>query len=451
MAKQVIMPKFEMAQETGTVARWLKNEGDPVEKGEPLLEIETDKITMEVEAPAAGILAGIKAGPGDVVPIGQVIAYLLKPGEALPGEGPAPSAVPASPPPVTLPAGDNQVKATPLAQRIAAAHHLNLQSVSPGASGERVRGADVTGYLGSQVVPPGKIRAVPAARRLARELQLDLQAVNGSGPGGRIQSADVRQAAVAVVQPSVPTPTPVEPQPVPVMSPAGQPALRRTVPLSSMRRTIAERLTAAARDIPQFTVSLEIEMSRAQQMVDDTRAAGSEGPRVTLTALLVKACAWVLARQPEVNASFNGDSILEWAEVNIGVAVAVEAGLIVPVIFGADRLSLPDIAAQLNDLSARAREGKLRPEELRGGTFTISNLGMFGVETFTAIINPPQAAILAVGRTVKRAIVTEDEQIVVKPMASFTLTADHRVIDGAIAGRFLAALKQALERPGLLL
>ncbi|MBE7474238.1 MAG: 2-oxo acid dehydrogenase subunit E2 [Anaerolineales bacterium] len=451
MAKQVIMPKFEMAQETGAVARWLKNEGDTVEKGEPLLEIETDKVTMEVEAPAAGILAGIKAGPGDVVPIGQVIAYLLKPGEVLPGESPAQSAtVVAAPQPVAS-AAESQVKATPLAQRIAAAHHLNLQSVSPGASGERVRGADVTGYLGSQAVPPGKIRAVPAARRLARELQLDLQAVSGSGPGGRIQSADVRQAAAAAVQPSVPTPPPVEPQPAPVVSSAGQPALRRTVPLSSMRRTIAERLTSAARDIPQFTVSLEVEMSRAQQMVDDTRAAGSEGPRVTLTALLVKACAWVLARQPEVNASFNGDSILEWAEVNIGVAVAVEAGLIVPVIFGADRLSLADIAAQLNDLGARAREGKLRPEELRGGTFTISNLGMFGVETFTAIINPPQAAILAVGRTVKRAIVTEDEQIVVKPMASFTLTADHRVIDGAIAGRFLAALKQALERPGLLL
>lgn len=451
MAKQVIMPKFEMAQETGTVARWLKNEGDAVEKGEPLLEIETDKITMEVEAPAAGILAGIKAGPGDVVPIGQVIAYLLKPGETLPGEGPAQPTTESVAPPVTLLAGDNQVKATPLAQRIAAAHHLNLQSVSRGASGERVRGADVTGYLGSQAVPPGKIRAVPAARRLARELQLDLQAVNGSGPGGRIQSADVRQAATTVVQPSIPIPAPVEPTPSPVVSSTGQPALRRTVPLSSMRRTIAERLTAATRDIPQFTVSLEVEMSRAQQMVDDTRAAGSEGPRVTLTALLVKACAWALARQPEVNASFNGDSILEWAEINIGVAVAVEAGLIVPVIFQADRLSLADIAAQLNDLGARAREGKLRPEELRGGTFTISNLGMFGVETFTAIINPPQAAILAVGRTVKRAIVTEDEQIVVKPMASFTLTADHRVIDGAIAGRFLAALKQALERPGLLL
>ncbi|NJN92909.1 MAG: 2-oxo acid dehydrogenase subunit E2 [Anaerolineales bacterium] len=308
----------------------------------------------------------------------------------------------------------------------------------------------MTSYLGNQTAPSGKIRAVPAARRLARELNFDLQAVNGSGPGGRIQSADVWQMA-AVIQPSAPTPAPVESPPAPVSSSAGQPALRRTVPLTSMRRTIAERLTAAARDIPQFTVSLEVEMSRAQQMVDDTRAAGSEGPRVTLTALLVKACAWALARQPEVNASFNGDSILEWAEINIGVAVAVDAGLIVPVIPQADRLSLPDIAAQLNDLGVRAREGKLRPEELRGGTFTISNLGMFGVEQFTAIINPPQAAILAVGRTVKRAIVTEDDQIVVKPMSSFTLTADHRVIDGAIAGRFLAALKQALERPGLLL
>jgi pyruvate dehydrogenase E2 component (dihydrolipoamide acetyltransferase) len=217
-----------------------------------------------------------------------------------------------------------------------------------------------------------------------------------------------------------------------------------------MRRIIAERLTAAARDIPQFTVGLEIEMSRAQQTIDDARAISAE-PRVTLTALLVKACAWTLARHPAVNASFNQDSILEWAEINIGVAAAVEAGLIVPVIHQASRLSLGEIAAQLNDLGARAREGKLRPEELRGGTFTISNLGMFGVEHFTAIINPPQAAILAIGGMVKRPIVTQDDQIVIKPMSNFTLTADHRVIDGALAAQFLADLKHILEHPGALI
>jgi pyruvate dehydrogenase E2 component (dihydrolipoamide acetyltransferase) len=241
---------------------------------------------------------------------------------------------------------------------------------------------------------------------------------------------------------------PIPPAPTPAVE-AGQLTLRRSVPLTQMRRTIAERLTAAARDIPQFTVSLEVEMSRAQQTIDDARAISAE-PKITLTALLVKACAWTLARHPAVNASFNQDSIQEWADINIGVAAAVEAGLVVPVIRQAGRLSLSEIAAQLNDLGTRAREGKLRPEELRGGTFTISNLGMFGVEHFTAIINPPQAAILAVGRTVKRAIVAEDDQIVVKPMSDLTLTADHRVIDGARAAQFLADLKRVLEHPGAL-
>jgi pyruvate dehydrogenase E2 component (dihydrolipoamide acetyltransferase) len=447
------MPKFEMAQETGTVSKWLKQEGDPVEKGEPILEVETDKINMEVESPASGVLGGISAGPGAVVPIGQAIAYILKPGEALPQAG-----APASPVPLEaaapLPADYPAERVTPVAERLAQAHGLDLQAL-PRSSG-RLTKADVESFLAQQPLSvevlatskasPDKLKAVPAARRLAHELGVDLATVSGSGPAGRIQSADVQQAAAwqrvaAPVSEALPAPV--------LTAEAGQPALRRTVPLTTMRRTIAERLTAAARDIPQFTVSLAVEMSRAQQTIDEARAI-PDGPRVTMTALLVKACAWTLARHPAVNASFNQDSILEWAEINIGVAAAVEAGLIVPVICQADRLNLSEISMQLNDLGARAREGKLRPEELRGGTFTISNLGMFGVEHFTAIINPPQAAILAVGRIAKRPIVTEDEQIVIKPMSDLTLTADHRVVDGAKAAQFLADLKHVLEHPGAL-
>lgn len=454
MPTPIIMPKFEMAQETGTVSKWLKQEGDPVEKGEPILEVETDKINMEVESPASGILGGISASPGAVVPIGQAIAYILKPGETLPQAG-----APAAPAPIEavapLPADHPAERATPVAERLAQAHGLDVQAL-PRSSG-RLTKADVESFLAQQPqnvevlatskVSPDKLKAVPAARRLAHELGVDLAAVSGSGPAGRIQSADVQQAA-ARQKAAVPMPAAPPLGPIPTAE-AGQPAIRRTVPLTTMRRTIAERLTAAARDIPQFTVSLEVEMSRAQQIVDEARTI-PDGPRVTLTALLVKACAWTLARHPAVNASFNQDSILEWAEVNIGVAAAVEAGLIVPVICQADRLNLGEISMQLNDLGARAREGKLRPEELRGGTFTISNLGMFGVEHFTAIINPPQAAILAVGRIVKRPIVTEDEQIVARPMSDLTLTADHRVIDGAKAAQFLADLKHVLEHPGAL-
>ncbi|MBE7552729.1 MAG: 2-oxo acid dehydrogenase subunit E2 [Anaerolineales bacterium] len=453
MPTPIIMPKFEMAQETGTVSKWLKQEGDPVEKGEPILEVETDKINMEVESPASGILGGISAGPGTVVPIGQAIAYILKPGETLPQAGAPASSAPieaAAPLPTDHPAE----RATPVAERLAQAHGLDVQAL-PRSSG-RLTKADVESFLATQEsqtfevsktskVSPDKPKAVPAARRLAHQLGVDLAAVSGSGPAGRIQSADVQQAA----QQRAAAPAPAAPLgPIPTAE-AGQPAIRRTVPLTTMRRTIAERLTAAARDIPQFTVSLAVEMSRAQQIVDEARTI-PDGPRVTLTALLVKACAWTLARHPAVNASFNQDSIVEWAEINIGVAAAVEAGLIVPVICQADRLNLGEISMQLNDLGARAREGKLRPEELRGGTFTISNLGMFGVEHFTAIINPPQAAILAVGRIAKRPIVTEDEQIVVKPMSDLTLTADHRVIDGAKAAQFLADLKHVLEHPGAL-
>lgn len=454
MPTPIIMPKFEMAQETGTVSKWLKQEGDPVTKGEAILEVETDKVNMEVESPASGILGGITAGPGAVVPIGQAIAYILKPGETLPQAG-----APASPVPIeavpALPADHPAERATPVAERLAQAHGLDLQAL-PRSSG-RLTKADVEGYLATQEiqtekvleiskVSPDKLKAVPAARRLAHELGVDLTAISGSGPAGRIQSVDVQQAAA---RQRVTAPVPAVPLGPISTAETGQPAIRRMVPLTTMRRTIAERLTAAARDIPQFTVSLAVEMSRAQQIVDDARAI-PDGPRVTMTALLVKACAWTLARHPAVNASFNQDSILEWAEINIGVAAAVEAGLIVPVICQADRLNLGEISVQLNDLGARAREGKLRPEELRGGTFTISNLGMFGVEHFTAIINPPQAAILAVGRIVKRPIVTEDEQIIVKPMSDLTLTADHRVIDGAKAAQFLADLKHVLEHPGAL-
>lgn len=470
MAKKVIMPKFGMDQEEGTVSAWLKQEGDSVEKGEPILEVETDKVNMEVEAPADGILAGIKVGPGVTVPIGEVIAYILRPGEALPPspetspegrksyvsspvggiEGGLPAKAEAPPP-----------KATPVAERVAQSHGLNLHTVSPPRAGERLTKADVQGYLAAQVTaspqpspegrksyasPPlggieGGLAAVPAARRLARELGVDLAELTGSGPNGRIQSRDVQQAAAR---------PPVEAQPVAM---PGHLTARRQVPLTGMRRTIAERLTASVREVPQFTVSVEVNMARAQATVDDLRATSvaAEGPKVTLTTFLVKACAWALGRHPAVNASLKEGVIYEWAEINVGVAVAVEAGLIVPVLRGADGLTLPALAAQMSDLGQRARAGQLRSEDVQNGTFTISNLGMFGVDHFTAILNPPQAAILAVGRVIKRPVVLADDRIEVQPMADFTLTADHRIVDGAVAGRFLADLKQAVERPGLLL
>ena len=227
--------------------------------------------------------------------------------------------------------------------------------------------------------------------------------------------------------------------------------MRRTVPLTNIRRTIAERMTASVREAPQFTVEVDADMGRAMAVVHDFREGVGQGPRVTLTALLVKACAWALAQFPAANTMFEADQLVEWEDINIGVATALEDGLIVPVVHNADRLGLKDIAARLADLTTRARENRLKLEDLQGGTFTISNLGMFGTDRFSAILNPPQAAILAVGRVAKRAVVADDDRVEVRQMAALALTADHRVLDGASAARFLALIQRALEHPGLLL
>jgi pyruvate dehydrogenase E2 component (dihydrolipoamide acetyltransferase) len=228
--------------------------------------------------------------------------------------------------------------------------------------------------------------------------------------------------------------------------------MRRVVPLTKIRRTIAERMTASVREAPQFTVTVDADMGRALEIVQDLKSvAGDERPKITLTALVVKACAWALRQHPEVNASFQGDEIVEWDEVNVGVAMAIDQGLIVPVVRGADGLGLLGIAAHLAELTGRAREGRQRLEDLQGGTFTVSNLGMFGIDRFSAILNPPEAAILAVGRVAKRLEVREDDEVEIRPMASLALTADHRALDGATAARFLATVQRALERPGLLL
>jgi pyruvate dehydrogenase E2 component (dihydrolipoamide acetyltransferase) len=464
MPTAVIMPKFEMAQETGKVAAWLKAEGDVVKKGDAILEVETDKLNQEVEAPGDGILMGVTATAGDVVPIGQTIAYIVKPGEALPAAGSAPAEPAAA---VEHPASSLPVAgASPLAARMAESLGIDLAQVKGSGPRGQVTREDVEAYATAQQASApagdGKARAVPAARRLARELGVDLRQVHGTGPEGRIQSEDVRAVAgAAVLAPAaMPTEPPAEtPTATPQIQvgagvgyPSGPP-IRRLVPLTNIRRTIAERMTASVREAPQFTVAVEVDMTRALAIVEDLKARGAktDQPRITLTAFLIRACAWALVQHPEANSAFLDGQAAEWDEVNIGVATAIEAGLIVPVVRGADRLGMRAIAVRLADLTARAREGRLKLEDLQGGTFTISNLGMFGIDHFTAIVNPPQAAILAVGRVAKRAVVAEDDSLVVRPTSTLTLTADHRVLDGASAARFLQTIQQALEHPGLLM
>jgi pyruvate dehydrogenase E2 component (dihydrolipoamide acetyltransferase) len=377
------------------------------------------------------------------------------------------------------------VVASPVAARMAAELRLDLSAVTGTGLNGQVTRKDIDSYLngtGGAPVPPTEaaappmagngfsadgaapVRAVPAARRLARELGVDLRQVRGTGPAGRIQSTDVSAFAVrtsgtaAVALPEVlpvPTAAPTPPtlaEPAPTSIPAGSPAVRRMIPLTSIRRTIAERMAASVREAPQFTVSVDADMTRALAVVEDLKAgAATDKPRVTLTALLIRVCAWALTEHPDANSAFVDGQIAEWDEVNIGVATALDAGLIVPVVRGADRLGLRAIAGQLADLATRARAGRLKLDDLQGGAFTLSNLGMFGVDRFTAILNPPQAAILAVGRIAKRAVVVDDDQVVVRPVATLTLTADHRVLDGAAAARFLATIQRALEHPGALL
>ncbi len=485
MPTPVIMPKFEMAQETGKVLAWLKREGDPVNKGDALLEVETDKVNQEVESPATGVLAGICAAPGQVVPIATPIAYILKPGEALPGdmsssvgatqELGAGAAVGTLAQGSALEPAEGQPKATPLAARLAQEHGLDLAKIVGTGPGGRITREDVEAatVAKASALPEGKLRAVPAARRVARELGIDLQTVRGTGPEGRIQPEDVMATHVALQAAAVRPVPAVQPAPAPAIevksaeaAPAASgPNVRRVVPLTNIRRTIAERMLASVREAPQFSVSLDVDMTRSLAMVEDLKATvqgvavDSARPKITLTALLVKAVAYALVLHPGVNASFGPDGIVEYADVNVGVATAIDAtpaggGLIVPVVRSAETLGLRAIAATLADLTGRAREGKLKLEDLVGGTFTVSNLGMFGIETFAAILNPPQAAILAVGKVMKRAVVTSasgEDKVEIKPIAALTVTADHRVLDGASAARFLATIQSVLEHPGLLL
>ncbi|MFC1464853.1 MAG: dihydrolipoamide acetyltransferase family protein [Candidatus Brachytrichaceae bacterium NZ_4S206] len=467
MPTPIIMPKFEMAQESGTIARWLKQAGEPVTKGEAVLEVETDKITMEVESPADGVLSAILVEAGATVPIGRPIAYIAAQGEAVPS-----SVTPV----VHDPSQDigrktqSERRATPIAQKLAEEHGIDLsQVVGTGREGQITR-QDVETFLAQRersASDEAKPAAVPAARRLARELNVDLRQVSGSGPGGRIQSSDVERAAAAQRESGMQRAsadaqfvahdaqltahssrlTAHSSQPT-----THSPAVRRVLPLSGMRRVIAQRMSQSTREAPQFNLSVDVNMARALAVMEDWRATQTEGqPKLTLTALLVKVCAWSLQRNPALNAGFENDAVVEWGDVNIGVAVALEEGLIVPVIHHADRLSLIEIAARLNDLTVRGRAGQLQLADVQGGTFTLSNLGMFAVDCFTAIVNPPQAAILAVGRAVKRMIVDEQDRPVVAPVATLTVSADHRIVDGAQVGRFLSDLQRGLERPGLLL
>jgi len=419
---------------------WIKREGEHVEKGEPLLTVETDKVTIDIESPATGILAGVRAQPDDIVPVTEIIAYVLQPGEKVPQE------VEAMPTPTTEALTVLSAAATPVARRMAAEHGLDLSTIAGTGPSGRITKADVEAVLSGRPaaaeVPPGRVRiptkarATPAARRISRDRKLTLATVAGSGPRGRVQAGDVLALT-----------------PAPTISPEPE---AEVVPLRGMRRTIATRMLQSYQTAPHITLTVEADMSATQALRRELNArAGALGmPRVSVTAILVQVCAWALQRHRWVNASLHGHEIHLHRSSDIGVAVALEDGLIVPVIRQAQRLRLAEIASRIQDLTERARQGRLALEEVTGGTFTISNLGMYGIDHFTAILNPPESAILAVGRIAKRSVVVEQEgqdKAVIRPTMNMTLSVDHRVLDGAMAARFLRDVVDALEHPNLLL
>ena len=437
MPTNVIMPALELAQETGKVLRWMKAPGDPVRKGEPLLEIETDKVTVEIEAPASGILSNVTAREGDVIPVGQTIALIADSG---PLTAPSPQRGEGETAKAGLPGlPSSEIKASPLARRLAEEHGVDLAQVKT-VSG-KIEKADVLAFVESRkaAVPSNGgagrlVAASPKARRLAAERGVDLGALRGSGPGGAVLAVDV----------------PLGPGPLATGPLAPEPSPRRGEgeSVGTVWRIMAERMTASWTTAPHFFLVREVNVARLQAWRETARK--QSGARITYTDLLVKLVAATLARHPRVTVSWKDGTLERHAEINIGLAVALPDGLVVPVIARADTLGLAEIAARREDLVGRAQAGKLRPADIQSGVFTISNLGMYGVDAFSAIVNPPQAAILAVGRIADR-VVPVDGRPAVQPTMVLTLSCDHRALDGARGAEFLGALSDLIEEPLALL
>jgi len=437
MAKEVIMPKFGFTQEESEILEWLKNEGEQVEKGDPIAVVSTDKISMEVEAPETGTLAGVQYPAGSVVPVTEIIAYILQPGEELPtGMKPPETEAKAAP---ALAAAQPKIPAggiSPVAARIIEENQLRADEIIGSGPGGRITRADVETYLRQLKAVAGRVKATPAARREAKERQVNLAAVKGSGPSGRIQARDVIAAGAGINVQTVP---------------AGELTVLKEIPLVGMRKTIAENMSRSMREAPHMALQVEVEVDAAEntRKTWNERLLSDKGKKISATAVIVKATALALKKHPILNSRFSPEKITLYKDINIGVATALDEGLIVPVIHSADEKDLLRISAELNDLAKRARMSKLQAEDLVNGTFTISNLGMLGIDRFTAIINPPQAAILAVG-AIKRQLIPDDSENPVlrtQRMINLTLSADHRVMDGAQAAYFLADLRELLQNP----
>ena len=448
MATKILMEALSPTMEEGRLVKWLKNEGDAVKSGDVLAEVETDKAVMELVARGDGVLRKRLANEGDSSAVGTLLGVVAAPDEdisaLLQGAGPTPVASDASVPPLGKPVDAAEVIAKakefegvtsiPSAPRQSQGEASTPPQERERRGHQRIDSAAHTSGSGTVASSTNRPRSSPLARRLASERGVDLASLNGSGPGGRIVKRDIEQAPAT-----------------PAAAPAQRPARVgdfNDVPLTLMRKTIARRLVESIGPIPTFYLTAEFDMTRVAELRAAMIAESAEY-KVSFNDIVIKATATALAQHPEVNAHWTGESIRQFNRVHIGMAVAVEDGLITPVIFDANEKGLADIAAEAKELAARGRERKLKPEEYTGSTFSISNLGMFGIDQFTAIINPPEAGILAVGAVEDKAIV-ENGAVVIRKRLRVTMSCDHRVIDGATGARFLQTLRRMIENPLML-
>ncbi|MDX1395518.1 MAG: pyruvate dehydrogenase complex dihydrolipoamide acetyltransferase [Gemmatimonadota bacterium] len=455
MATKVVMAQLSPTMEEGKLVEWKVSEGDEIAQGDIVAEIETDKANMEVEAMGAGVLRKILVQPGQTVPVGALIGVIAGPDEAIddliasasgdgasasadgagastaPAEAPGDTAAPAATETSTTPSDREATDAEPGAATPATAEPAPDAPSSPDAGEE------------------GRRKVSPVARRIAAENGLDLSGIEGSGPGGRIIKADV-EAALAAPAPSTAAaePTAEAPAATPLPPPraaTAEPLEDRVEEASQMRKAIARRLVESIGPVPHFFLTTEIDMGRALELRADLNARWTDG-KIGVNDLLLKATAEALRRHPAANASWEGDAVRYHGRVDLGIAVALEGGLITPVVRDAGRKGLREISTEARDLIARARDRKLVPEEYQGATFSVSNLGMYEIDQFTAIINPPEAGILAIGRTEEKPVVLDGE-IVVRKRMRVTMSCDHRVIDGATGAEFLGTFKAMLENP----
>ena len=449
MATQVVMPKLSPTMEEGQISRWLKNEGDKVSMGEPLAEIDTDKATMEMQALGNGVLRKILIQAGESAPLGQLIAIIGEPDEDISSVLSQAKAASAQPQAAAQaqPADEERTEAAPEQKSPATAP----QTATPSGNGAQAAKGDTQGNE--------RLIVSPLAARMAAEAGINLRSLTGSGPGGRIVKRDIEAAMSAGQQAAEGGGVSQSPQRhlravQPGTQPAQQPQVEGASPYrdeatSVMRQTIARRLVTSIGPVPHFFLTTEIEMDRVAEM---RRSVNELDPelKISINDVIIKVAAAALIQHPQINASFQDRNVRYYERADIGVAVAIEDGLITPIVRSADQKTLSQIAGEVRELAGRARSRKLLPEEYTGATFSISNLGMLGIDEFTAVINPPEAAILAVGAVTPKPVV-RDDQVVVRQIMRVTMSCDHRVIDGATGARFLQTFKRILENPLLMI